>query len=180
MDTNNNTTNTDNINNTKSNKTIGIAVALIVIALIGALTYFQPWAEKAAGSDNQPSTPGSPLTGATVVDDIVPESTPEEQAQTPELLPADVEYDIVAKGMKFTPAVINAKKGQRVRLHVTAEDRTYGFEIAEFHFKDTVYRGETKTVDIVPDKYGTFIFFSRREWNDGKIGELGRLVVTLN
>jgi len=56
----------------------------------------------------------------------------------------------------------------------------YVFEIAEFHFKDTVYRGETKTMDIVPDRYGTFIFFSRREWNEGKIGELGRLVVTLN
>ncbi len=162
-------------------KLLGILAAVVVLAIIGGLMYTQIGQKGAVlpteNTNIVSSTPkSSPLTGAAAVDT----TDTAEKVPAKELVDADVEYTINAKDMKFTPFVLNAKKGQRVRLHVTAEDRTYGFEIAEFHFKDTVSRGETKTMDIVPDKYGTFIFFSRREWNEGKIGELGRLVVTLN
>lgn len=165
-------------------KLLGILVAVVVLAVIGGVMYTQMGQKGTTPSKDDTgavsSTPkSSPLTGGAVADVVEPTAV-EGNGVIKELLDADVEYTITANEMKFTPFVLNAKKGQRVRFHVTAEDRTYGFEVAEFHFKDTVYKGETKTMDIVPDKYGTFIFFSRREWNDGKIGELGRLVVTLN
>jgi len=162
-------------------KVFSIVAVVIVLAVIGVIGYVQPWQNGTTTEGAVPSSPASsPLTGASVADiaDTVEEAVVEDTKT--DLVAADVEYTIVAKDMKFTPSVITAKKGQRVRLHITAEDRTYGFEVAEFYLKDTVYRGETKTVDLVPDKYGTFIFFSRREWNDGKIGELGRIVVSLN
>lgn len=163
-------------------KLLGILAAVVILAIIGGVMYTQMGKVSSKENTNTvPSTPkSSPLTGAAVADTTDTAEKAGIENNKKELSGADVEYTINAKDMKFTPYVLNAKKGQRVRLHVTAEDRTYGFEIAEFHFKDTVSRGETKTMDIVPDKYGTFIFFSRREWNDGKIGELGRLVVTLN
>ncbi len=163
-------------------KILSILAAVVVLGAIGGVWYFQMGLTDTVASSRDvrvPSTPiSSPLTGVAVADVVEVQDSEINDAQT--LEEADVEYTIVAKDMKFTPFVINAKKGQKVRLHVTAEDRTYGFEIAEFYLKDTVVRGETKTIDFTPDKYGTFIFFSRREWNDGKIGELGRLVVTLN
>lgn len=108
------------------------------------------------------------LTGGAVVD-ISPESTDEDV----------VEFKITAKELKFDPSVIYVRKGQKVRLYVTAEDRDYGFSLAEFYIKKFVREGETVTVDFTADKQGTFIFFSRIEWNNGRIGELGRLVVSL-
>lgn len=124
--------------------------------------------------------PSQPLAEAVTEDNSKNSITAAAVADTKAQSDDALEIPITIKDFKFNPSVVNAKKGQKVRFVVTAEDRNYGFSIAEFYIKEELRLGETKTVEFTPDKYGTFIIFSRKEWNNGKIDQLGRLVVTLN
>ncbi len=147
--------------------TIGIilVVALLVLAACKAKQPTAPQTTAPKAPQPAEKKTDDSLTGSAVAD-ILP--------QDPSVI------KVVVKDMKFWPNTITAKKGEKVRLQVTAEDRDYGFSLAEFHISESVKQGETKMVEFTPDLYGTFIFFSRIEWNNGKIGELGRLVVSLN
>lgn len=40
--------------------------------------------------------------------------------------------EVTAKKYEFSPSVIRVKQGQRVRLKITATDRSHGFSIKEF------------------------------------------------
>jgi heme/copper-type cytochrome/quinol oxidase subunit 2 len=148
--------------------TIGIILVVVLLVLAACKTK-QPTAPQTtapkAPAPAEKKTDDS-LTGSAVADIVAPED------------PSVIK--VVAKDMKFWPNTIAAKRGEKIRLQVTAEDRDYGFSLAEFHISESVKQGETVVVEFTPDLYGTFIFFSRIEWNNGKIGELGRLVISLN
>ena len=146
----------------------------------------------------------SAVTGNTVVDTNVPTETPaspEEtdvlsEEQTVEEFPSeeitdtkssneptydgDVKvFTIKANNMRFEPYTMTVKKGDKVRMVVTAEDRTYNFQLAEFHVKGVVEQGQTITVDFTATMSDKFAIFSRREWNGGKLDRLGELVVEI-
>jgi len=141
----------------------------------------------------------STVTGNAVVDTNVPTETPTSteatdvvtEEQTAEkasaentaysaepVMDGDVKvFTIKANNMRFKPYTMTVKKGDKVRMIVTAEDRTYNFALAEFHIKETVEQGNTITVDFTANMADKFAIFSRREWNGGKLDRLGELVV---
>ena len=105
--------------------------------------------------------------------------TGEPEANVPkEYIDGDVKvFEIIVKDMKFNPEVITVYKGDKLRLIVTAEDRTYDFQLAEYRIKETVEQGQTVTIEFTATMADQFSFFSRREWNEGKMEKLGTLVV---
>lgn len=77
----------------------------------------------------------------------------------PEPAEADIpveRFDISAENYAFTPSTITVKKGNRVRLEVTAVDRTYGFAIMDYGVNQLVPSGESIVVSFLAEKSGTF------------------------
>lgn len=68
------------------------------------------------------------------------------------------EIKMTAKKYKFSPNIIRVKKGDRVRLVITALDRVHGFKIEAFTIDQRLPKGEAVTVDFIADRSGTFPF----------------------
>jgi cytochrome c oxidase subunit 2 len=78
------------------------------------------------------------------------------KAQSPQ--PAISEFDLTAVKYNFDPNVIRVKKGDRVKLVITARDRDHGFKIAAFHIDQKLPKGKAVTVEFTADRIGTFPF----------------------
>ncbi len=78
---------------------------------------------------------------------------------------------------KFSPAQIQAKKGDTVKVTFTSVDGTHDFVIDELGVKsDTISGGQTTTVSFVASKAGTFEYYC----SIGKhraMGMVGNLIV---
>ena len=87
------------------------------------------------------------------------------------------EIQVAARKYKFTPNVITVKKGQLVRLIITAEDRDHGFRLKDFDIKQRLVKGAPTTIEFTPQEAGTFDFKCsvRCGWSHGKMK--GKLVV---
>jgi cytochrome c oxidase subunit 2 len=68
------------------------------------------------------------------------------------------ELTITASSYQFDPAVITVKKGDKVRLIVTATDRRHGINIDGYDIDQTLKPGEPTTIEFTADKAGTFEF----------------------
>jgi len=68
------------------------------------------------------------------------------------------EIKVTAKKYEFEPNPIVVKKGEHVKLVVTATDRDHGIEIEEFHVDQRLSKGQPATIEFTPDKAGTFPF----------------------
>jgi cytochrome c oxidase subunit 2 len=85
---------------------------------------------------------------------------------------------VKARRFKYTPDVINLKKGEPVRFELTTADVTMGFNIPDFNVRADIIPGKTATVDLTPDKAGTFTFLCDIFCGDGHEGMNGQIVVT--
>lgn len=65
---------------------------------------------------------------------------------------------MTAKKYEFTPDTVTVKKGDHVRLLITALDRAHGIKIDAFHVDKKLPKGEEVTVEFVADRAGTFPF----------------------
>ena len=72
--------------------------------------------------------------------------------------PGMSELELTAVNYKFTPNVIKVKKGDQVKLVITARDRDHGFKLAAFHIDQRLPKGEAVTVEFTADQAGTFPF----------------------
>jgi cytochrome c oxidase subunit 2 len=72
--------------------------------------------------------------------------------------PAVHEITMTASSYQFDPAVITVKKGDQVRLIVTATDRRHGINIDGYDIDQTLKPGEPTTIEFTADKAGTFEF----------------------
>lgn len=68
------------------------------------------------------------------------------------------EINITAKKYEFTPNVITVKKGEPVKLVITATDRDHGFKLAAFKINQHLKKGEPATIEFTADKAGEFPF----------------------
>lgn|SRR5574340_879958 len=75
-----------------------------------------------------------------------------------EAAPAPVEIKMTAVKYKFDPDVVRVKKGDHVRLIITAMDRDHGIKIDAFHIDKKLPKGEPVTVEFTADQAGTFPF----------------------
>ncbi|HEV2492243.1 MAG TPA: cupredoxin domain-containing protein [Terriglobia bacterium] len=69
-----------------------------------------------------------------------------------------VEIKMTAKKYKFDPNVITVKKGQQVKLVITALDRDHGFKLDAFNINQKLKKGDPATIEFTADKVGTFPF----------------------
>jgi cytochrome c oxidase subunit II len=78
-------------------------------------------------------------------------------AQKP-LVGNDSEIRVTARKYEFFPNVIKAKRGDHIRLLITALDGTHGFKLEAFHIDQRLTKGEAVTVEFTADQAGTFSF----------------------
>lgn len=87
------------------------------------------------------------------------------------------EFIITAKQWSFSPAVIKVKKGDTVVLKLKSIDVTHGFSLPEFKINAALKPGETKIVEFIADKAGTFTFICNIYCGVGHIGMTGTIIV---
>jgi len=87
------------------------------------------------------------------------------------------EIPMTAKKYEYTPSSIHVKKGEHVRLLITAVDHDHGFKLPAFDIQQELRKGETTTVEFTPDKAGTFRFACSHVCGFGHRGMKAELVV---
>ncbi len=88
-----------------------------------------------------------------------------------------VEIKMTAKKYRFDPNEITVKKGQHVKLLITALDRDHGFKLEAFNINQKLKKGETETIEFTADKTGTFPFQCSQFCGLGHGKMKGKLVV---
>ncbi len=87
------------------------------------------------------------------------------------------EIKMTAKKYSFEPAEIRVKKGDHVKLVITALDRDHGIKLAAFHVEQKLPKGEATTVEFTADAAGTFPFECAKFCGMGHKNMKGQLVV---
>ena len=87
------------------------------------------------------------------------------------------EIQMTAKKYEFSPNPIRVKKGERVRLIITATDRDHGFKIEAFNVEQKLKKGVPTTVEFTADKAGSFPFKCSVHCGFGHGGMKGTLIV---
>ncbi len=90
--------------------------------------------------------------------------------------PAEEATKITVSADGFRPSVVTLRKGETARLQITATDREHCFAVEAFRVEKRVVTGRTTTVDLIPDRLGTFPFYCCLEPDDSK--QRGRIVVS--
>ena len=87
------------------------------------------------------------------------------------------EIKMTAKKYEFEPGEIRIKQGERVRLLITATDRTHGFEIKDLGIKVRLEEGKETPVEFTAEKPGEYEFKCsvRCGWRHGSMK--GKLIV---
>jgi cytochrome c oxidase subunit 2 len=79
-------------------------------------------------------------------------------AQAPAAATDVHEIQMAAKKYEFDPNVITVKKGEHVKLIITALDHDHGFDLEAFGINQRLKKGEPTTIEFTADKAGTFEF----------------------
>lgn len=87
------------------------------------------------------------------------------------------EFIITAKQWSFSPAVIKVKKGDTVVLKLKSADVAHSLVIPEFKINAAIKPGETKIVEFVADKTGSFASACGVYCGVGHVGMTGTLIV---
>ncbi|MDP2750763.1 MAG: cupredoxin domain-containing protein [Nanoarchaeota archaeon] len=87
------------------------------------------------------------------------------------------EFSINAFKFGFDPSTIEVNKGDTVRITLSSSDVGHGFALKEYGISETFSKGETKTVEFVADKEGTFTFYCNVYCGSGHGDMKGTLIV---
>lgn len=82
-------------------------------------------------------------------------TTQPEQAQTGEVK----EFTITAFSFGYSPSAINVNEGDTVRITITSQDTAHTFTISELGVNEQLPAGQTRTIEFVASKKGTFAFY---------------------
>jgi heme/copper-type cytochrome/quinol oxidase subunit 2 len=91
---------------------------------------------------------------------------------------AQEDVRVVASKEGFKPKVVNVRKGEGLRLLLSSSDGEHCFALEAFRVEKRILPDKTTTVDLVPDRTGTFPFYCCLETGAAAEKEHGRLVVT--
>jgi len=84
---------------------------------------------------------------------------------------------VVAKKFEFVPAEIRLRKGETVTLQFTAPEVPMGFNLADFKLRTDIVPGKIATLELTPDKTGTFTFLCDVFCGSGHEDMSGTLIV---
>jgi len=90
------------------------------------------------------------------------------------------EIQVTAKKYEFNPSVIKVKKGEHVKLVITAIDHEHGFKLEDFKIDQHLMKGVPTTVEFTADKVGEFKFHCSHFCGPGHPKMKGKLVVEDN
>ena len=87
------------------------------------------------------------------------------------------EIQVTLRKYEFSPGSLRIRKGEQVRLVMTAVDHDHGFKLDDFDINQKVPRGTTVVVKFTADKAGTFQFRCSNVCGFGHRNMKGTLVV---
>jgi cytochrome c oxidase subunit 2 len=87
------------------------------------------------------------------------------------------EFTMTANDQAFDPGVITVKKGEKVRLIITATDCDHEFRLAAFDINQVLQKGDPETIEFTAAKTGTFEFKCSVYCGKGHGKMKGKLVV---
>lgn len=90
----------------------------------------------------------------------------------------DQTVSVVVSRDGFQPREISARKGETLRLAIKSADGEHCFALDDLRVEKRVMPGKTTTVDVTPDKAGSFPFHCCLETGAAAEKQRGRLVVT--
>jgi len=97
--------------------------------------------------------------------------------QTPAPATEAHEIQVTARKYEFDPATITVKKGEHVKLIITAVDHDHGFKLEAYGVDQLLKKGQATTVEFTADKPGTFPFQCSHFCGMGHGKMKGQLVV---
>ena len=87
------------------------------------------------------------------------------------------EIQVSAKKYEFDPSTITVKKGEHVKLIITAIDHDHGFKLEAFQIDKVLKKERATTIEFTADKAGTFPFHCSHFCGMGHAKMKGQLVV---
>ena len=87
------------------------------------------------------------------------------------------EIKVTLRKYEFSPGSLRVRKGEQVRLVMTAVDHDHGFKLDDFDINQKVPKGTTVVVKFTADKAGTFQFRCSNVCGLGHRNMKGTLVV---
>ena len=84
---------------------------------------------------------------------------------------------VVAKKFVFVPAEIHVKRGETVMFQLTAPEVPMGFNLSDFSARTDVIPGKVATLEVTPDKTGSFTFVCDIFCGSGHEDMSGTLIV---
>jgi cytochrome c oxidase subunit 2 len=91
--------------------------------------------------------------------------------------PSGPGVEIRASKHGFEPAELKAKKGEPLRLVLSASDGEHCFAIDALRIEKRIVPGRSTRLDLVPDRAGVFPFYCCLETGAAATTERGRLIV---
>jgi cytochrome c oxidase subunit 2 len=68
------------------------------------------------------------------------------------------EIQVTLRKYEFSPGSLRVRKGEQVKLVMTAEDHDHGFRLDDFNINQKIPKGTTVVVAFTADKVGSFQF----------------------
>jgi cytochrome c oxidase subunit 2 len=87
------------------------------------------------------------------------------------------EIQVTLRKYEFSPGSLRVRRGERVKLVMTAADHDHGFKLDDFDINQKVPKGTTVVVEFTADKAGSFQFHCSSVCGIGHRGMKGTLVV---
>ena len=84
---------------------------------------------------------------------------------------------MTAKKYEFNPGAITVKKGERVKLVITALDKDHGIQIEALGIKQILKKGVPSTIEIKAEQAGEFPFKCSKFCGFGHGKMKGKLIV---
>jgi cytochrome c oxidase subunit 2 len=85
---------------------------------------------------------------------------------------------VTAKKFEFVPGEIRVRQGETVILQFTAPEVPMGFNLADFKLRTDIVPGKVASVELTPDKTGSFTFLCDVFCGSGHEDMSGTLIVT--
>ena len=87
------------------------------------------------------------------------------------------EIQVTLRKYEFSPCALRVRKGEQVKLIMTAADHDHGFKLDGFNSNQKIPKGTTIVVEFTADKAGTFQFRCSTVCGLGHRNMKGTLVV---
>jgi cytochrome c oxidase subunit 2 len=92
-------------------------------------------------------------------------------------VPGVHEIQVTLRKYEFSPGSLHVRKGEQVRLIMSAVDHDHGFKLDDFNINQKIPKGKTVVVEFTADKAGSFQFRCSNVCGLGHRNMKGTLIV---